>query len=154
MPKAPAHCRRRRPPFFHPVPLRERCDGWTVERQCEFLARLYITGSVAAAAQGVGMSRMSAYRLRQRDGAQGLAHAWDHVLTPPGAGRSRKPKNDWRKVTNQELMRRIETGFVQPVIHRGRMVGIRRKPDNSALLRMLRRNRALASWPELHGPQR
>lgn len=154
MPKPPAHRRRRRPPFFNPVPLRTRSDGWSVERQCEFLARLYVTGSVAAAARGVGMSRMSAYRLRKRDGAQGFAYAWDRVLAPPGTGHCPKPKPDGRKVTNAELFRRMETGLVQPVIYRGRMAGIRRKPDDSALLRLLRRHGRIGSWPELQGLRR
>lgn len=154
MPKRLAHKCRRRPPFFHPVPVRERADGWTEERQCCFLAYLYITGSVAAAAEAVGMSRVSAYRLRKRDGARGFAHAWDHVLTPPGTGHTSKPKSDWRKVTREELHRRVETGFVQPVVYRGAMAGIRRKADNSALLRLVRRNDALVFWPELLGPAR
>ena len=82
MPKAPAHRLRRKPPFFHPVLLRPREDGWSVVRQCEFLAQLYLTGSVAAAARKVGMSRASAYRLRKRAGAEGFAHACDAVLVP------------------------------------------------------------------------
>ena len=64
MPKAPAHRLRRKPPFFLPVLLRSREDGWRVVRQCEFLAQFYLTGSVAAAACKVGMSRASVYRLR------------------------------------------------------------------------------------------
>jgi hypothetical protein len=139
MPSAPAHKRRRRPPFFHPVPLRPRCDGWSVERQCEFLARLYLIGSVGAAAKAVGMSRNSAYRLRARAGAEDFAFAWDAVLTPPGTGRLSRAKPNWRKVTNAELDRRMRTGLVQPVIYRGKMVHIRRKADNSALLRLVRR---------------
>ena len=85
------------------------------------------------------MSRMSAYRLRRRAGAGDFALAWDHVLTPPGSGRLARPKPDWRKVTLAELVQRFETGLVQPVLHRGAMVGIRHKADNSALFRLLRR---------------
>ena len=139
MPKAPAHKRRRKPPFFHPVPVRARSDGWSIARQCVFLAKLYLTGSVGAAAKAVGMSRNSAYRLRARDGAEDFAFAWDAVLTPPGAGRLSRAKPHWRKVTSAELNRRVTTGLVQPVIYRGEIVHIRRKPDNSALLRLLRR---------------
>ena len=142
MPKAPAHRLRRKPPFFHPVLLRSREDGWSVVRQCEFLAHLYLTGSVAAAARRVGMSRASAYRLRERTGAEGFAHAWDAVLTPPGSGRLAGPKVDWRKVTHRALAERVEWGLVQPVLHKGRMTAIRRKADNSALLRLLRRSDA------------
>lgn len=148
MPKPPAHRLRRRPPFFHPVPLRARADGWSVARQCGFLAQLYITGSVAAAARSVGMTRASAYRLRAREGAESFAHAWDRVLSPPGSGRSARPKVDWRKVTQSDLLRCLETGLVQPVVYRGRMVAIRRKADNSALLRLLRRTE------RLHAPAR
>ena len=111
-------------------------------RQCEFLAQLYLTGSVAAAARTVGMSRASAYRLRERVGAEGFAHAWDAVLVPPGSGRLAGPKMDWRKVTHQALVGRVEWGLVQPVLHQGRMIAIRRKADNSALLRLLRRTDA------------
>lgn len=142
MPNAPAHRLRRKPPFFHPVLLRSREDGWSVVRQCEFLAQLYLTGSVAAAARTVGMSRASAYRLRERAGAEGFAHAWDAVLVPPGSGRLAGPDIDWRKVTHQAMVSRVEWGLVQPVLHQGRMTAIRRKADTSALLRLLRRSDA------------
>lgn len=133
------HKVRRRPPFFQPVPLRARRDGWSEARQCGFLAALYLTGSVGAAAQAVGMARASAYRLRERTGAEDFAHAWDRVLTPPGTGRARRPKLDARKVTNAALVQRLASGLVQPVIYRGRMTAIRRKPDKTALFRLLRR---------------
>ena len=122
------------------MPLRARTDGWSEARQCGFLAALYVMGSVTAAARNVGKTRASAYRLRARAGAESFAWAWDGVLTPPGAGRLPAPKEDFRKVTLQELSRRLESDLVQPVIYRGgSMCGIRRKPDNSALLRVLRR---------------
>lgn len=139
MRKSPAHRARRRPPFFHPVPLRARHDGWSEARQCAFLAQLYVTGSVAAAAKAVGMTRASAYRLRARDGAHGFAAAWDRVLTPPGSGHCQAPREDLRKVTLKALVRRLETGLIQPVIYRRHMIAIRRKADNCALLRLLRR---------------
>ncbi|MGX7952059.1 hypothetical protein ACWPM1_05770 [Tsuneonella sp. HG249] len=53
MAKRPAHLVRRRPGFFHPVRTRARRDGWSVARQCGFLAELYFTGSVTAAARPV-----------------------------------------------------------------------------------------------------
>ena len=145
MPKRPAHRARRRPPFFHPVPLRARRDEWSEVRQCAFLAELYLTGSVASATRAVGMSRNSAYRLRSRPDADGFAHAWDSVLAPPGSGRLVAPKVDFRKVTHAALVERIEAGLIQPVIHCGRMTAIRRKPDNSALFRLLKRLDAVAA---------
>lgn len=143
MPKRPAHLIRRRPPFFHPVPLRARGDGWSEARQCGFLAQLYVTGSVTAAARGVGLTPRSAYRLRARAEAASFARAWDRVLTPPGSGHCAGPQEDFRKVTNATLVWRLETGLVQPVIYRGRMTAIRRKADNSALFRLLRRGNAM-----------
>ena len=121
------------------MPLRARADGWSEARQCAFLAALYVTGSVAAAARNVGMTRTSAYRLRACAGADSFACAWDRILTPPGLGKLTAPKEDFRKVTLQELERRLESDLVQPVIYRGRLCGIRRKPDDSALFRLLRR---------------
>jgi hypothetical protein len=149
----PAHKHRRRPPFFHPVPLRHRADGWTLARQCLFLGELYLTGSVAHAARAAGMSRISAYRLRRRPDAASFAHAWDHVLTPPGKGRLAMPQPDGRKVTLRALQTRVETGLVKPVIHRGKVRAIGRKPDNSGLLRLLRRFDAIAPASAASGPQ-
>ena len=137
--RQPAHRRRRRPGWFRPVPLRARADGWSEARQCGFLCALYVTGSVAAAARAVGMSRRGAFRLRERDGAESFADAWDRVLTPPGEGHVAARKPDFRKVTLSTLNSWLETGFVQPVIYRGRMCGMRRKSDNSTLFRLLRR---------------
>ncbi|MEL1251358.1 hypothetical protein [Aurantiacibacter gilvus] len=139
--------RRHRPPFFHPAVPRSRRDGWTVERQCLFLGHLYLTGSVAGAAAAAGMSRMSAYRLRRRPDAQGFAHAWDVVLAPPGSDKRTTPATDWRKVTLEQLQQRVATGLVAPLVHAGRVCAIRHKPDNSALLRLLRRYDALCPPP-------
>ena len=119
-------------------------------RQCGFLAALYVTGSVAAAARSVGMARESAFRLKRREGAESFAHAWEHVLSPPGSGRFRAWKPDYRKVTLATLDEWLETGFVQPVIYRGVMTAIRRKADNSAIFRLLRRTGGLLDpyWRE------
>jgi hypothetical protein len=66
---------------FTPVPTaRKRADGWTPERQQRFLAALYACGVVATAAQTVGMSAATAYRLRRRAGGESFAAAWDKLL--------------------------------------------------------------------------
>ncbi len=73
-------------PDFTPVPLaRTRHDGWTPERQRLFLIALAALGTVDAAAQAVGMSRISAYNLKKRDGAESFAREWDRAV---GFGRS------------------------------------------------------------------
>ena len=134
---------RSRPPAFTPVKLRARKDGWCAKVQCAFLAQLYVTGSVAAAAKAVGRSRASAYKLRERRGAESFARSWDKVLTGPakrGQPAARAPRApDWRKLTHEELFWRCKMGLWRPVIYRGRMRNIARKPDNSALLRLLAR---------------
>ncbi len=111
--------------------------------QCAFLAALYATGSVSGAAKAVGKSRESAYRLRTREGAASFAAAWDRILAGPaqaGALPERRPRvADWRKVTLQDLRWQIETGLWRPVIFRGRLRAVQRKPDNSALLHLLAR---------------
>ena len=75
--------RRLRVPPFYPVPTRTRRDGWTVERQADFLGMLAETGSVIGACEAVGMSRKSAYRLRALPGAESFAAAWDAALWLP-----------------------------------------------------------------------
>ncbi|MGN6499923.1 MAG: hypothetical protein ACTHKM_07225 [Tsuneonella sp.] len=132
------HRLRRRPSWFRPVPLRSRRDGWSEVRQCAFLAQLYVTGSVTAAARNVGMSRASAYRLRERAGAESFAFAWDRVLTLPGSGHPGAAREDKRKVTMETLLARLHEELVRPVIYFGEMTGVARKVDNSTLFRVLR----------------
>lgn len=120
------------PPFL-PVPLRSRCDGWSVARQARFVGLLAQGGSVAAAANLVGMSRMAAYRLRRAEGGEGIAHSWDAVLAIR-AGTTHVPQ---RKVTPNELMAWAIDGPVVVMMRRGRFMRWQRKPCNTALLRCL-----------------
>jgi len=60
-------------PDFEPVPLRHRHDGWTAERQRNFIALLAAGWRPGRAAARVGMSRKSAYALRSRPGGEGFA---------------------------------------------------------------------------------
>jgi hypothetical protein len=57
-----------------------RRDGWTGERQLRFLRALSNTRSVTKAAAVAGMSRESAYRLRDRRGGALFAAIWDNAL--------------------------------------------------------------------------
>ena len=45
-----------RVPSFVPVPVRARGDGWTVERQGQFIGLLAVTSCLAAAARGSAYS--------------------------------------------------------------------------------------------------
>ena len=78
----PVRRARRQPrvPAFYPVPTRGRRDGWTLQKQTDFLGFLAETGSVMGACEAVGMSRNSAYKLRARPNAESFAAAWDAAL--------------------------------------------------------------------------
>jgi hypothetical protein len=128
---APRKAQHIRIPAFLPVPLRSRRDGWTVWRQGAFLVALARTRSVAAAAGEVGLSRVSAYRLRGRAGAEDFAAAWDAALG--GAGRR------IRKLTQEERLCAATGGLVKPLVWRGRCIAIARKFDTAALLGLLLR---------------
>lgn len=62
------------------VPVQQRADGWTPQRQRTFIETLADTGSVTAAAQSVGMSTVSAYKLRRRADARAFDAAWEAAL--------------------------------------------------------------------------
>lgn len=124
---------RRRIPAFHPVPVGPRCDGWTPERQAQFIGCLAESRSVVAACRRVSMGRESAYRLRKRPGAAGFAAAWDAAL-----GKPHQPVNlSSAKATGLDAGTRYHSGRLQVVMDKGRFVAIRRKPDISAHLQYL-----------------
>lgn len=117
------------PPSFDPVPIRARHDGWTTGRQVRFIAALAASKSVQAAANAVGMRRETAYRLRRRPGAASFAAAWDKIMEQRSAGFT-DPSVAWR---------RGFFGVVDPIVHGGRLVGLKHRYDNEALLKLLRR---------------
>jgi hypothetical protein len=64
---------------------------WRAERQLLFLDALTRTRNVARAAASAGMSRESAYRLRNRPSAGLFAALWDRIVSrsdQPGEGHS------------------------------------------------------------------
>jgi hypothetical protein len=128
----------RRVPPFTPVPLRVRADGWTPLRQAEFIGMLAESGSVAAAAQFVGMARETAYRLRARPGAAEFAAAWDAALEVAGIRRPvPAPIACSRKVTQPQPWQALMDGRWRVVLRGGRYCGSVREAHNSALLSLL-----------------
>lgn len=121
---------RRTIPAFHPVPVVPRQDGWTPQRQADFIGHLAQTGSVLAAARAVSMGRESAYRLRKRHGAAGFAAAWDAAL-----GKPHVPVDlSSAKSTGLLACYRLEQGRWKVVMSGGKFVATRCIPDNDALL--------------------
>tara|TARA_B100001179_G_scaffold112388_1_gene80166 strand:- start:28 stop:477 length:450 start_codon:yes stop_codon:yes gene_type:complete len=122
--------RKRSIPAFHPVPLCPRSDGWTPQRQANFIGFLAQTGSVLGAARAVEMGRESAYRLRKRHGAAGFAAAWDAAL-----GKPHEPVDlASGKATGLLASYRCEVGRWKVVMHEGKYITSRCISDNDALL--------------------
>ena len=63
-----------------PVLKKRRKDGWSPDKQRAFIEALADSGSVATAAQCVGMSESSAYRLRRAPGAEAFDRAWSAAI--------------------------------------------------------------------------
>lgn len=66
---------------FTPVPRQaKRKDGFTPERQRQFIAMLAATGSVTAGCKAIGCSDDAMYKLRHAAGAESFAAAWDAAV--------------------------------------------------------------------------
>ena len=120
--------RRLRVPAFYPVPTRTRRDGWTIERQADFLGMLAETGSVIGACEAIGMSRKGAYRLRGLPGAESFAAAWDAAL----GGEARKVTSPRHDPVNIKPLVRL-------VMFRGRYRGAWCNAASGAALSRVRR---------------
>lgn len=113
-------------PQFTPIPsLRLRHDGWTAQRQLDFLLALARLGLVAPAARSVGMSARTAYRLRARDVDGSFSTAWHHAV------------EDGRSAALDTGIERAVTGELVPVFYRGRKVGEYVRFDNRLVIAAL-----------------
>ena len=111
---------------FGPVPLRYRQDGWVPDRQGAFIAALAGCGCVDEACRAVGMSRASAYALRQRPDAQAFRLAWDAAMDV-AVGR-----------LSDAAMARAINGVPVPIFHAGEQIGERRHFDERLTMFLLR----------------
>jgi hypothetical protein len=111
---------------FVPVGVRYRYDGWTPDRQLEFIERLADCGCVEEAARAVGMSRTAAYTLRRRPDAQAFRLAWDAAMDTAVA-----------RLSDSALARAIN-GVPVPIFHGGEQVGERRHFDERLTMFLLR----------------
>ncbi len=110
------------------TPRRDACrarhDGWTLERQQQFIETLAATASVSEAARYVGLSRQSAHKLYQR--SPQFRAAWDEALKAAVG------------VLAATAFDRAVNGTQEQVWHDGRMVGFREKHHDRLLLYLLR----------------
>jgi hypothetical protein len=111
---------------FDPVPrLRQRRNGWSEERQRDFIAALQLCGSISAAARSVGMSARSAYRLAEAPGADSFAEAWDAAFAE-GIARLRA-----------DAMERSLHGSLVPVYRQGRLVRVEHRRNDRLAIALL-----------------
>lgn len=121
-------------PDFTPVPRRERHDGWTPERQREFIAALAELGSVSGACRRVAMAVFGAYALRRAAGAESFRAAWKQALDM-GA----------QRLADIAMDRAIE-GVPIPIMYHGEQVAERRHYNDRLLTFMLQHHQ-----PETYG---
>lgn len=120
---------------FTPVPVRARHDGWTGDRQRLFIRALQRIGSVGAAARSIGKASRSAYKLRERPGAESFAAAWDLALQM-GTDNLR-----------DHVIDRALHGAIVPRFHAGRQVGVaHRYYDRLAIAVLSGRGRSLVDY--------
>ena len=65
---------------FTPATWRTRHDGWSAERQRDFIEALADSGCVTQACRIAGIAPKSAYRLRRHPKGKDFAFAWDQAL--------------------------------------------------------------------------
>ncbi|RYD52542.1 MAG: hypothetical protein EOP60_10110 [Sphingomonadales bacterium] len=110
-----------------PVRRRPRADGWSEAKQRAFIEVLADTGQVDAAAQHVGMTPQSCYRLRRSPGAEAFAAAWNAAIHQASL-----------KLVDVAFERAFN-GSDEPVFDRdGRRVGRRMKTNDRLLMFLMR----------------
>ena len=112
---------------FTPVPrIYNRHDGWTPERQRNFIASLAQTGCVTRAAAEVNMSQRNCYALRNSPGAEEFRKAWDAAID---CGLALLKDIAFERAIDGELI---------PVFSGGKLVGHRRKKNDALMMFILR----------------
>ncbi|KTE17304.1 hypothetical protein [Sphingopyxis sp. H115] len=110
-----------------PVLKKRRKDGWSPDRQRAFIETLADCGSVVTAAQRVGMSESSAYRLRRSPGAEAFDRAWSAAIDAAS-----------KKLLDAAFERAL-VGTDEPVFDRdGNRVGRRLRQSDRLLMFLLR----------------
>ena len=103
-----------------------RHDGWTLDKQGQFLRQLSATHSVSRAAESVGMTRQSAYRLRSRLKGQAFDLAWQVAF-----------HHSFDCLAHAALERALN-GVEVPVFHKGEQVGAYRRYDERLTVALMK----------------
>ena len=93
---------------FTPVRLKARHDGWTTGRQIHFIEQLAATKSLTRACKAVGMSRASAYKLREQPEASEFRSAWYQALEPDFVAERRRSPRALQRLRRGEKSRKVD----------------------------------------------
>ena len=117
----------------------ERHDGWTQARQARFLRELAATHCVSAAARAVGMTRQSAYKLRNRLKGEPFDVAWQAAF--------------WCQydALAEAVIERAIHGVEVPHFHRGELIHTSRRYDERAAVALLALRERLVPVPHSYG---
>lgn len=105
-------------------------ERWNKAKMAGFLRELAATQSVAGAARAVGMSRQSAYKLRNRLKGEPFDIAWEAAF------------QHGYDALHQAALERALYGTEVPVFHAGELVGTRRHFDERLTVFLLSRRNA------------
>lgn len=121
------------PALCPPPPEVEPEDRWTKRKMADFLRVLAAQQSVSAAARAVGMSRQSAYKLRNRLKGEPFDIAWEAAF------------QHGYDALHQAALERALHGVEVPVFHAGEQVGTRRHFDERLTVFLLSRRNAVGA---------
>ena len=117
-------------PFdFAAVPVRARQNGWTPQRQRSFINYLAAGCGPSEAAQAVGKTKQSAFKLRERAGAESFCAAWDAAVAF-----ARERRFD---ASPKIAAATAREGVLVPRFYRGRLVSVERRFPSAPLMRVL-----------------
>lgn len=108
-------------------------DRWTKPKMAEFLRMLGATQCVASSARAVGMSRQSAYKLRNRLKGEPFDIAWEAAF------------QHGYDALHQSALERALHGTEVPVYHNGEQIGTRRHFDERLTIWFLARRNAMGA---------
>jgi hypothetical protein len=118
-----------------PVLRKPRPDGWSPQRQRAFIGELADCGSVATAAQRVGMAVSGAYRLRRSPAGAAFAAAWDAAIQQSA------------HALIDAAFERAMNGSEEPVYDRdGRVIGRKHRQSDGLMMFLLRKH-----FPDRYG---
>ncbi len=117
-----------------------RHDGWTPLKQAEFLRHLAASHCVAEAARHVGMSRQSAYRLRNRLKGEPFDTAWSCAF-----------RRQYDALA--EPFQRALNGVEVPHFHKGELVHVSCRYDERLTVALLAMQAKLTAMPYARHPE-